>query len=188
MNRMVRGLAITAVSVAALVAAAGCGGTALDRMTAEPLTAATHAATPAARHAGAHQPAAPGPSASPSADPAAPVAAPPMQAVAAYQGPHFSSPAAAMTYLAAAYNSGNAAALHAVTTPDSYLQLTQMWSGPVNLQLQHCTANGSRGDYYCTFSHDYPASLHRTGQAVATMLIAPALNPGWYLYTIVECG
>jgi hypothetical protein len=93
-----------------------------------------------------------------------------------------------MTDLAAAYNSDNDAALHAVTTPNSYLELTQMWSGPVNLQLQYCTADANRGDYYCYFSHDYPASLHETGRSVATVLVAPALNPGWYLYTVVECG
>ncbi|HEY7324403.1 MAG TPA: hypothetical protein VH520_06210 [Streptosporangiaceae bacterium] len=93
-----------------------------------------------------------------------------------------------MTYLAAEFNSDNAAALHAVTTPDSYLELTQMWSGPVNLQLQYCTADASRGDYYCYFSHNYPDTLHKTGQSVATMLVAPAVNPGWYLDTIVECG
>ena len=72
-----------------------------------------------------------------------------------------------MTYLAAEFNSGDTAALHAVTTPASYLQLTQMWSGPVNLQLQSCKANGSRGDFYCYLSHDYPTTLNNTGQVVA---------------------
>jgi hypothetical protein len=104
------------------------------------------------------------------------------------QGPHFGSPESAMAYLASAFNSGNAADLHAVTTPNSYLELTQMWSGPVNLQLQYCTPDANRGDYYCYFSHDYPTSLNKTSQAVASMLVAPAVNPGWYLYTIVECG
>lgn len=93
-----------------------------------------------------------------------------------------------MTYLAAAYNSGNAAALHAVTTPASYADLAQMQSEAVNLQLQYCTADASRGDYYCYFSHDYPASLHQSGHGASTMLVAPANNPGWYLYTLVECG
>jgi curli biogenesis system outer membrane secretion channel CsgG len=93
-----------------------------------------------------------------------------------------------MTYLAAAFNSGSAAALHAVTTPGSYEELTQMHSEAVNLQLQYCTANANRGDYYCYFSHDYPASLHQTGHGASTMLVAPAENPGWYLYELVECG
>jgi curli biogenesis system outer membrane secretion channel CsgG len=93
-----------------------------------------------------------------------------------------------MTYLAAAYNSGNAAALRAVTTPASYADLAQMRSEAVNLQLQYCTADASRGDYYCYFSHDYPTSLHQSGHGASTMLVAPADNPGWYLYTLVECG
>ncbi len=93
-----------------------------------------------------------------------------------------------MTYLAAAYNSDNAAALHAVTTPDSYADLTQMRSEAVNLQLQYCTADANRGDSYCYFSHDYPASLHQSGHGASTMLIAPADNPDWYMYTLVDCG
>ena len=93
-----------------------------------------------------------------------------------------------MTSLAAAFNSGNAAALHAVTTPNSYLELTQMRSEAVNLQLQNCTPDANRGDYYCYFSHDYPASLHQTGHGASTLLVAPAENPGWYLYEVVECG
>ena len=93
-----------------------------------------------------------------------------------------------MTYLASAFNSDDAPALHAVTTPGSYNELTQMRSEAVNLQLQHCTADANRGDFYCYFSHDYPASLHDAGHGAATMLVAPAGNPGWYLYALVECG
>lgn len=93
-----------------------------------------------------------------------------------------------MTYLAAAFNSDNVAALHAVTTPGSYLALTQMRSEAVNLQLQYCTLDANRGDYYCSFSHDYPASLHQSGHGGSTMLVAPADNPGWYLYRLVGCG
>jgi hypothetical protein len=93
-----------------------------------------------------------------------------------------------MTYLAAAFNSGSAAALHGVTTPGSYEELTQMHSEAVNLQLQYCAADANRGDYYCYFSHDYPASLHQAGHGASTMLVAPAENPGWYLYAHVECG
>ena len=105
-----------------------------------------------------------------------------------YQGPHFISPESAMTYLAAAFDSGNTAALHAVTTPASYQELTQMWPEQVNLQLQYCTADANRGDYHCYFSHDYPASLGKSGHGASTMLVAPADNPGWYMYTLVECG
>jgi hypothetical protein len=93
-----------------------------------------------------------------------------------------------MTYLAEAFNSGDAAALHAVTTPSSYNELTQMRSEAVNLHLQSCTANENRGDYYCFFSHDYPASLNQAGHGASTMLVAPADNPGWYMDTLVACG
>jgi hypothetical protein len=93
-----------------------------------------------------------------------------------------------MTYLVAAFNSDDAAALHAVTTPSAYEELTQMRSEAVNLQLQYCTADANRGDYYCYFSHDYPASLHQTGHGASTILVAPAVNPGWYMYSLVECG
>jgi len=188
MNRIVRGLAIAGLSVGALVSAAGCGGTTPLHLTAGSEPAAARESSPTAPQTGAGQSVAPGPAATPANYPAAPAATSAALPVPGYQGPHFDSPESAMTYLAAAYNSGDAAALHALTTPSSYLQLTQMWSGPVNLQLQYCTPDASRGDYYCYFSHDFPASLHKAGQAVATMLVAPALNPGWYLYTIVECG
>ena len=93
-----------------------------------------------------------------------------------------------MTYLVAAFNSDDAAALHAVTTPSAYEELTQMRSEAVNLQLQSCTADANRGDYYCYFSHDYPASLHQAGHGASTILVAPAENPGWYMYSLVGCG
>jgi len=93
-----------------------------------------------------------------------------------------------MAYLAAAYNSNNAVALHAVTTPGAYAELTQMRSEAVNLQLQSCTVNAGRGDYNCYFTHDYPASMHQTGHGASTILVAPALNPGWYMDALVECG
>jgi len=93
-----------------------------------------------------------------------------------------------MIYLAAAFNSNDAAELHAVTTPSSYLELMQMRSEAVNLQLQSCRPDANRGDYFCVFRHDYPASMHQSGYGGSQMLVAPADNPGWYLYELVECG
>ena len=190
MNGTVRGLAIAGISVGALLAAAGCGVTGAGHPTAATFNAATspkaqqtHAAQPAAP-----SPALPSPAASSPVAPATPAGATSTAPAGSYQGLHFSSPAAAMTYLTAAYNSDNTAELHAVTTPGSYEQLTQMRSEAVNLQLQYCTANRNRGDYNCYFSHDYPASLHQSGHGASTMLVAPADNPGWYMYTLVECG
>lgn len=106
-----------------------------------------------------------------------------------YSGPHFSTPQAAMTYLTAAYNAEDGAELHAVTTPQAFSQLTAMLSGAVDLQLQSCVPSGSgRGDYVCTFRHDYPASMHNSGHGSARILVAPALNPGWYMYKLLDCG
>lgn len=93
-----------------------------------------------------------------------------------------------MTYLAAAYDGQDITALRAVTTPQSYRELTQMRSEAVNLQLRYCTPDRGRGDYICYFRHDYPASLHQSGHGASEMLIAPALNPGWYLYAVLDCG
>jgi hypothetical protein len=93
-----------------------------------------------------------------------------------------------MLYLASAYNAHDATALRAVTTPQSYRELMQMRSEAVDLQLRYCTADRGRGDYICYFRHDYPASLHKSGHGASKMLIAPALNPGWYLYGILDCG
>ncbi len=111
-----------------------------------------------------------------------------MPAAQGYSGPHFSSPGAAMIYLANAYNDHDATALHAVTTPQSYRELMQMRSEAVNLQLLSCRPDPVRGDYFCDFRHDYPASMQQSGHGGSEMLIAPALNPGWYLYGVVGCG
>jgi hypothetical protein len=192
MNATVRRLAIAGTFAGALVAAAGCGGSASGHVTAARLNAVPHAGSPMTQQADAgvpaSQPVAPSPTAFPSGDPMAPVAASPAAATGGYEGPHFTSPESAMTYLTAAYNSDDAAALHPVTTPNSYLELTQMRSEAVNLQLQYCTADANRGDYYCYFQHEYPASLDQAGHGASTMLIAPAANPGWYLYAVVDCG
>jgi len=93
-----------------------------------------------------------------------------------------------MIYLAAAFNEHDATALHAVTTPKSYRELMQMRSEAVGLRLRYCAPDSGHGDYVCYFRHDYPASLHKSGHGGSTMLVAPALNPGWYLYGILECG
>jgi hypothetical protein len=105
-----------------------------------------------------------------------------------YRGPHFNTPQAAMRFLAAAYNHHNAKELHWVTTPASYARLMGMRSEAINLRLRYCTLNRKRGDYTCHFRHDYPPSLHKTGHGAATFIAAPALTPGWYMYTFVGCG
>lgn len=117
-----------------------------------------------------------------------PATAPPAS-LSAYTGLHFNTPQAAMRYLAHAYNHHDRAQLHAVTTPTAFRQLMAMRSEAVNLRLLSCVPSGSgRGDYVCTFRHDYPASLHRSGHGSSRFLVAPALNPGWYMYKLLDCG
>jgi hypothetical protein len=123
------------------------------------------------------------PAAVPSA-PAAPVTAPP--APAGYRGPHFSTPEAAMNYLATAYNTHHWARLHAITTPIAFAQLMQMRSEAINLRLTRCVPRAGRGDYLCYFTHDYPATGKPGGHA--EMIVAPALDPGWYVYAPPQCG
>src|SRR5260370_15893031 len=120
--------------------------------------------------------------------PAAAPAPPTSQSALAsgYAGPHFDTPQAAMTYLAAAYNSDDITALHHVTEPRAFRLLMAMRSGAVNLRLTHCTPN-PRGDYTCYFRHDFPASEHQSGHGQAVFIAAPALNPGWYMYQFQSC-
>jgi len=94
-----------------------------------------------------------------------------------------------MGYLTSAYNGDDPVALHAVSTPQAFRQLTTMRSEAVNLQLQSCVPSGSgRGDYVCTFRHDYPPTLRESGHGSSRILVAPAVNPGWYMYTLLDCG
>jgi hypothetical protein len=102
-------------------------------------------------------------------------------------GPHFGTPQAAMTYLAAAYNRYDVAALHHVTTPSSFKELMAMRSEAVNLQLKSCTPTG-HGDYSCVFRHRYPKRMHNSGYGASEMIAAPARNPGWYMYALAGCG
>src|SRR6266853_900547 len=66
---------------------------------------------------------------------------------AASSGPHFRTPQAAMKYLALAYNRHDRVALHEVTTPKSYRELTLLRSEAVDLRLRSCAKNGAHGDY-----------------------------------------
>ena len=93
-----------------------------------------------------------------------------------------------MRYLAFAYDQHDAFALHAVTTPQAYKQLMGMRAEAVDLRLKSCQANPGQGDYSCYFVHDYPASLHKSGHGGSVILVGPARNPGWYMYTLIECG
>jgi hypothetical protein len=105
-----------------------------------------------------------------------------------YAGPHFDSPEAAMRYLTAAWNRHDIAAMKPVTTPDGRGELIDMYDEAVNLRLDYCQARSGQGDYDCHFTHDYPATMHKTGVGHAEFLAGPARNPGWYMTLFVGCG
>jgi hypothetical protein len=102
-------------------------------------------------------------------------------------GPHFSTPQAAMRYLAAAYDRYDVTALHHVTTPSSFKQLMAMRSEAVDLHLKSCAPTG-HGDYTCHFQHRYPKRMHNSGYGASDMIVAPTVRPGWYMYTLEGCG
>jgi hypothetical protein len=109
--------------------------------------------------------------------------------------PHFSTPDAAMAYLAAAWNSGNVQEIDYVTDPAGRNQMNSMAAQMVNLQFKSCTENPA-GDYTCYFMHDIAQNVTGTtypnpdgyppGEAVFT--VAPAATPGWYLTEVEHCG
>ena len=105
------------------------------------------------------------------------------------EGPtvHFDTPEAAMTYLAAAWNRNDLAALCQVTNPNSRFLLNDMHRQAVNLRLKKCDYMDV-GLYACTFVHDYPKRMHAKGHGDATLVVAAANNPGWYLLDYAGCG
>lgn len=100
---------------------------------------------------------------------------------------HFTTPQAAMTYLAAAWNRDDLGALCQVTNPNSRMLLNDMHQEAVNLQLKKCSYMDV-GLYACTFTHDYPRHLHAKGHGKTWLEVAAADNPGWYLLDYVGCG
>ncbi|HEX6675230.1 MAG TPA: hypothetical protein VF486_09415 [Actinomycetes bacterium] len=103
--------------------------------------------------------------------------------------PHFATPGGAMRYLASAYNRIDMVELKHVTTPQGRAALLSMRPFAVNLQLLGCKANSGRGDYQCTFSHDYPAAMHKPGKgSPAIFTVAPADRVGWYMTVLESCG
>jgi predicted lipid-binding transport protein (Tim44 family) len=172
-----RNLTVLAAAVASAALAAGCGA-------ARPVHMAD---------AGRRPSAAPtvtlaiSPAPAPPAVPASPTAAAsPTVPAPRYTGPHFDTPQAAMTYLAAAYNRDDITTLHHLTEPRAFTRLMAMRAEAVNLRLKYCTPNPG-GDYNCYFAHDFPASEHKPGHGHAMFIAAPARNPGWYMFQFQSC-
>jgi hypothetical protein len=103
----------------------------------------------------------------------------------AYAGRHFTTAQAAMTYLAAAYNSDNTTAMHAVTDAQAFTSLQTMRSSDAALRLVSCTPR-PQGDYVCTVRYRGPGSTSTSEHDVAMLIAAPALNPGWYMYRFIS--
>lgn len=101
--------------------------------------------------------------------------------------PHFDTPEAAMTYLASAWNRDDLADLCQVTNPNARLLLLGMHQEAVNLRLAHCD-KVDVGQYSCEFEHDYPKKMHKKGIGHATLDVASADIPGWYMTVYEGCG
>jgi hypothetical protein len=103
--------------------------------------------------------------------------------------PHFTTPQAAMVYLAAAFNERNVVDLDHVTNPGARAQLNSMHSMAVDLKLDYCTRQPA-GDYQCTFDHKYPSTDKTRGPdpGHAVFLVGPAATPGWYMTVYESCN
>ncbi len=172
-------LAVSGVAVAAVLSGCGTQPAAsvqpvaqsqdLPSVVAPPTASTPPAVTPAAATRTTSSP-----SATPTTQPA--------------RGPLFDSPEAAMRFMAAAFDRRDATALRAVTTPESRRELFDMWPKQVHLRLSSCQRE-SDGTYTCLFPHDPPPGMKvPPGGVVATMTVAPAARPGWYLSGIITCG
>jgi hypothetical protein len=174
----------SALGLAVALAAAGCGG--------HPVVAAAPAPQPSTAAVSPvptdpAPPAPPQPAITPVPSPSAVTHAPSSRpAPPRPAGVHFSTPQAAMRYLAAAYNRGDIVALKHVTTPDARAALLALRQEAINFRLESCTRQPI-GDYRCEFSHDFPPSRHLPGHGHATFLAAPADKPGWYMTVLVDC-
>ena len=178
-----RSLLGVAAGLAVALAAAGCG----DGRSSPATAAATQVAAPAPI-ASATTPPAPTPSAAPSSAPSS--SAPSAESGSTTPTPkpalHFATPEAAMRYLAAAYNRNDLPALKKVTNEPARAALVELRKEATNLQLTGCSRQ-PRGDYVCSFRHDFPAHRHRAGHGQAAFLAAPANKPGWYMTVLLDC-
>jgi hypothetical protein len=173
---------ITTLAFAAAVAVTGCSArttVAHPSAAAVPVAATPVATTPPPAPTPASPRPAPKPTPTTPAAPRTPTAPP---------RPYFTTPQAAMRYLTVAYNHNDLVALGHVTTPVARANLLVMRRTAINLRLVGCTANAGRGDYLCSFTHDYPASLHVVGHGHAHFTAAPADKYGWYMTVLEDCS
>jgi hypothetical protein len=181
-----RSLLGAAAGLAVALAAAGCGGGRSSPAPAAPTSVVAPAPLPSAT-----TPPTPAPPSASSVPSSAPAPAPSSAesgstAPAPKPGVHFATPEAAMRYLTAAYNRNDLPALKRVTSPPARAALLELRQEATNLQLTGCSPQ-PRGDYVCSFRHDFPEHRHRVGHGQATFLAAPADKPGWYMTVLLDC-
>jgi predicted lipid-binding transport protein (Tim44 family) len=139
-----------------------------------------------------------------STPPAPPVASPaasasPVPSIpTSVSAPHFTTPDDAMRYLAAAYNSGDEAAIRHVTTPDSRSQFESERQWVKTFRFRDCTANGApTWDYNCTLdiianvpgvSPNIDATTGLVVMDEVALLVAPAARTGYYVEANEGCG
>ena len=178
-----RSLLGVAAGVAVALAMAGCGGG-----RSSPATAAPTSVVAPAPLASTTTPPASAPASAPSSAPSSARSSAESGSTAPTPKPgvHFATPDAAMRYLAAAYNRNDLPALKKVTNEPARAALLELRQEATNLQLTGCSPQ-PRGDYVCSFRHDFPEHRHRVGHGQATFLAAPADKPGWYMTVLLDC-
>jgi len=100
---------------------------------------------------------------------------------------HFITPAAAMRYLAAAYNSNDETALKKVTNPSARAALNDMRAVAPRMHFKECSRDID-AMIVCEFDHDYPKGSKLRGHGHATVSVAPADKPGWYMTELLSCS
>lgn len=176
----------TAAVVAGLaIALAGCGGADAHRLSRDTIApVAQPVAAPFGPNSNPHAAVMDA-----SSDNDKPAVQPPVAPPSCPAGPtaHFDTPEAAMTYLAAAWNRNDLAELCQVTNPNARFLLNNMHREAVNLRLKSCD-KVEVGHYSCTFIHDYPARMNKTGTGRTWLDVGAADNPGWYMTVYEGCG
>jgi predicted lipid-binding transport protein (Tim44 family) len=93
---------------------------------------------------------------------------------------------AAMRAVARAYNRHDRATLRSLANPSAVDGLEEMRREASDLRLLSCGEQRGFG-LMCSFSHGFPATLHRAGRGRASMQPAYDAKHGWYLAGTVEC-
>lgn len=108
--------------------------------------------------------------------------------------PHFATPEAAMRFMARAWNDGDLEHLKWVTDPAVRVDLSNMHREAVNLRLASCEKDDDygKGQYLCTFTHDYPVGYAGYkgphGKGSAAFIAGPVSRTGWYMTEYITCG